>query len=151
MARGDLAGAADLELVSGVVQLRPQDAMVEAMLRGWRARLQNHTDGMMAPGRTSIGSETVPTYRPGQVRTLRTGSVLLIHRALRPISATTIDVSQRPDWPQLRRDIQTIRSGGLFVGIDGTVGGAAAPRTPGSRWRPLRRAIGRRAGSPGSS
>ena len=28
----DLAGAAHLELVSGVVQLRPEDAMVEAML-----------------------------------------------------------------------------------------------------------------------
>jgi len=35
--RGDLAGAAHLELVSGVLQLRPEDAMVEAMLRGWRA------------------------------------------------------------------------------------------------------------------
>lgn len=38
MRRGDLAGAAHLELVAGVVQLRPQDAMVEAMLRGWRAQ-----------------------------------------------------------------------------------------------------------------
>ena len=36
--RVDLAGAAHLELVSGVIQLRPQDAMVEAMLRGWRAQ-----------------------------------------------------------------------------------------------------------------
>jgi hypothetical protein len=36
--RGDLAGAARLELVSGVVQLRPQEAMVGAMLRGWRAQ-----------------------------------------------------------------------------------------------------------------
>jgi hypothetical protein len=27
-----------VELVSGVVQLRPEDAMVEAMLRGWRAQ-----------------------------------------------------------------------------------------------------------------
>jgi len=35
---GDLAGAAHLELVSGVVQLRPEDAMFEAMLRGWRAQ-----------------------------------------------------------------------------------------------------------------
>lgn len=34
----DLAGAAYLELVSGVVQLRPEDAMLEAMLRGWRAQ-----------------------------------------------------------------------------------------------------------------
>lgn len=38
MARGDLAGAAHLQLVSGVVQLRPEDAMVEAMLKGWRAQ-----------------------------------------------------------------------------------------------------------------
>ena len=34
----DLAGAAHLELVSGVVHLHPQDVMVEAMLRGWRAQ-----------------------------------------------------------------------------------------------------------------
>jgi site-specific recombinase XerD len=38
MARAGLAGAAHLELVSGVVQLRPEDAMVEAMLRGFRAQ-----------------------------------------------------------------------------------------------------------------
>ena len=38
MGRGDLAGAAHLELVSGVVQLRPEDAMLEAMLAGWRAQ-----------------------------------------------------------------------------------------------------------------
>ena len=38
MGRGDLAGAARLELVAGVAQLRPEDAMVEAMLRGWRAQ-----------------------------------------------------------------------------------------------------------------
>ena len=36
--RADLAGTAHLELVSGVAQLRPEDAMVEAMLRGWRAQ-----------------------------------------------------------------------------------------------------------------
>ncbi|MGI8873835.1 MAG: tyrosine-type recombinase/integrase [Egibacteraceae bacterium] len=36
--RVDLAGAAHLELVSGVPQLRPEDAMVDAMLRGWRAQ-----------------------------------------------------------------------------------------------------------------
>ena len=38
MGRGDLAGAAHLELVSGVVPLRPEDAMCEAMLNGWRAQ-----------------------------------------------------------------------------------------------------------------
>ncbi|MGD0705724.1 MAG: hypothetical protein ABSA02_38310 [Trebonia sp.] len=38
MGRADLAGSAGLELVSGVVQLRPEDAMLEAMLSGWRAQ-----------------------------------------------------------------------------------------------------------------
>lgn len=38
MGRDGLAGAAHLELVSGVVQLRPEDAMFEAMLKGWRAQ-----------------------------------------------------------------------------------------------------------------
>jgi hypothetical protein len=36
--RADLAGAARLELVSGVVQLRPEDAVLEAMLHGWHAQ-----------------------------------------------------------------------------------------------------------------
>jgi site-specific recombinase XerD len=38
LGRLDLAGAANLELVSGVAQLRPEDAMFEAMLRAWRAQ-----------------------------------------------------------------------------------------------------------------
>ena len=38
MGRGDLGGAAHLQLISGVVHLRPEDAMVEAMLKGWRAQ-----------------------------------------------------------------------------------------------------------------
>ncbi len=38
MARGELAGSAQLELVTGVAQLRPEEAMFEAMLRGWRAQ-----------------------------------------------------------------------------------------------------------------
>ena len=33
-----LVGAASGELVAGVAQLRPEEAMVEAMLRGWRAQ-----------------------------------------------------------------------------------------------------------------
>jgi hypothetical protein len=45
--RGDLAGAAHLELVSAVVQLRPEDAMFEAMLRGWRA--QQTARGLRVP------------------------------------------------------------------------------------------------------
>ena len=36
--RAELAGSARMELVSGVAQLRPEDAMVWAMLRRWRAQ-----------------------------------------------------------------------------------------------------------------
>ena len=51
MGRGDLAGAAHLELVSGVVPLRPEDAMTEAMLRGWRAqqKARGLQDATIAP------------------------------------------------------------------------------------------------------
>ena len=38
MSHRELAGSAQLELVSGVAQLRPEDAMFEAMLHGWRAQ-----------------------------------------------------------------------------------------------------------------
>lgn len=38
MGSGGLAGGAQLELVAGVVALRPEEAMLEAMLRGWRAQ-----------------------------------------------------------------------------------------------------------------
>lgn len=38
MGRGDLAGSAQLELVSGVAHLRPEDGMFDAMLRGFRAQ-----------------------------------------------------------------------------------------------------------------
>jgi len=38
MGRVELAGAARLELVSGVARLRPEEAMFDAMLRGWRAQ-----------------------------------------------------------------------------------------------------------------
>ena len=34
----EVPGSAHLELASGVVHLRPADAMVDAMLRGWRAQ-----------------------------------------------------------------------------------------------------------------
>ena len=38
MRRIGLAGAASAQLMDGVVPLRPEEAMVEAMLRGWRAQ-----------------------------------------------------------------------------------------------------------------
>ncbi|WP_223198517.1 type IV secretory system conjugative DNA transfer family protein [Solihabitans fulvus] len=74
-----------------------------------RRRYQQFSDGLFAPSRTSVGTETVPTYRPGEVRTLRRNQVLVIHRHLRPILAKVLDVSRRPDWPALRRDVRSVR------------------------------------------
>ncbi|KAA2252384.1 type IV secretory system conjugative DNA transfer family protein [Solihabitans fulvus] len=76
-----------------------------------RRRYQQFSDGLFAPGRTSVGTESVPTYRPGEVRTLRRNHVLIIHRHLRPILAKVLDVSRRPDWHALRRDIRSVRDG----------------------------------------
>ena len=76
-----------------------------------RTRYQDHLEGAFSPNRSSIGTETVPTFRPGQVRTLPRGQVLVLHRMLPPILARTVDVSERPDWPQLRVDVDDVRAG----------------------------------------
>jgi type IV secretory pathway TraG/TraD family ATPase VirD4 len=77
-----------------------------------RRRYQtHHSGGMFNPGSSSVGSETVPTYRPGDVRRIPTGKVLILHRNLRAILARTVDVSQRPDSPQLEHDVTILRDG----------------------------------------
>ena len=84
-----------------------------------RRRYQHQSDGLLGPGRSVIGTETVPTFRPGEVRTVPRGRVLVIHRHLRPILASTVDVKRRPDWPALRADIQTVRDGTAPVDATG--------------------------------
>lgn len=76
-----------------------------------RYRHQHYTDGLFAPGRSAIGTETVPTYRPGDIRTLPQGWVVVIHRNLRPILGRTIDVTKRRDWKRLSADVEAIRAG----------------------------------------
>jgi type IV secretory pathway TraG/TraD family ATPase VirD4 len=89
-------------------------------------RWQDHNEGLLGPSRSTIGTETVPTYRPGDIRGLGRGRVLLIHRHLRPIEARATDVSARPDWPQLRADTEAVRAGRLHVSPTGhtTPGGS---------------------------
>lgn len=91
-----------------------------------RHRYQHHTDGLLGSGRASIGTETVPTYRPGDIRTLPHGRVLVIHRNLKPILARTIDVAQRADWPRLRRDIETVRTGTIPIDVTGRLTAVSA-------------------------
>ena len=78
-----------------------------------------HRRACSSPAGTSIGTETVPTYRPGDVRTLEKGRVLVVHANLPPIHARAVDVSARPDWPQLRADIDAVRRGDLDVDTAG--------------------------------
>ncbi|MFR9727883.1 type IV secretory system conjugative DNA transfer family protein [Saccharopolyspora sp. MS10] len=84
-----------------------------------RKRYQQQSDGLLGFGRTSVGTEDVPTYRPGAVRTLPRGRVLIFHRHLRPILARTVDVRKRPDWPQLRADQHAVRAGTAPIDADG--------------------------------
>jgi type IV secretory pathway TraG/TraD family ATPase VirD4 len=86
-------------------------------------RWQQHSEGLMSPGRSSLSTETVPTYRPGEVRTL---DRVVIHRNLEPLVARAVDVSRRPDWPQLRLDVEHVRYGPVAVTNDGY----AARRSP---------------------
>jgi hypothetical protein len=80
---------------------------------------QDHSDGMFSVGRGASGEETVPTLRAGDIRTLDRGRVLILHGNLRPILGRTVDVEQRPDWPQLQADVAAIRRGDTPVGTDG--------------------------------
>lgn len=84
-----------------------------------RRRYQQQSDGLLGIGRTSVGTEDVPTYRAGAVRTLPRGRVLVFHRHLRPILARTVDVSRRRDWPQLRTDQAAVRDGTAAITPDG--------------------------------
>jgi type IV secretory pathway TraG/TraD family ATPase VirD4 len=76
-----------------------------------RPRYQHQQDGLLGSGRSAVSTETVPTFRPGEIRTVPRGRVLVIHRHLRPVLARTVDVKHRPGWPSLRADVQTIRNG----------------------------------------
>jgi type IV secretory pathway TraG/TraD family ATPase VirD4 len=86
-----------------------------------RTRYQEQSAGMLGETHTSYGTETVPTYRPGDVRRIRRGRVLVIHRHLDPILAHTRDVSQRPDWKTIRQHIHTIRDAQVPLGPDGMI------------------------------
>lgn len=76
-----------------------------------RRRYQQQSDGFLGAGRTTVGTESVPTYRPGAVRTIARGRVLVIHRHLKPILGRTVDVSKRADWNQIKADQQAVRAG----------------------------------------
>ena len=41
------------------------------------------------------------------------------HRGLDPILARAIDVSERADWRQLRRDVDRVRTGDIHVDVTG--------------------------------
>ena len=104
-----------------------------------RLRYQQHSDGILTPGRTAVGTETVPTYRPGAVRTVHRGRVLVIHRNLSPILARTVDVNKRPDWAAIRADITTVRAGSAPINAAGyalTPSGSAFASAPAGvpRW-----------------
>ncbi len=103
-----------------------------------RLRHQEQSDGLLGRGRTSIGAETVPTYRPGAIRKVGRGRVLVIHRHLDPILARTVDVKRRPDWPTIRDHVAVVRAGEVPISPGGyilapPIDGATAPQLPDRR------------------
>lgn len=95
-----------------------------------RRRYQQQSDGLFGIGRTSVGTESVPTYRPGAVRTVDRGRVLVFHRHLKPILARTVDVKRRSDWKQLKTDVDAVRNGAAAVSPDGYA--LTTPAQPGA-------------------
>lgn len=96
-------------------------------------RYQTQSDGFLSQGRTMIGTETVPTYRPGDIRTLPRHQVLIAHRTLRAVRARTLDVTRRPDWTQLRTDVAAVRAGTPPVTESGYPTTLDQPTRPGHR------------------
>ncbi|HEX5405344.1 MAG TPA: TraM recognition domain-containing protein [Pseudonocardiaceae bacterium] len=92
-----------------------------------RRAYQQQSAGVFALGRSVAGIETVPTYRPGEIRTVRRDRVLVFHRHLRPILARSVDVRRRTDWPVLRHDCQLIREGIAAVDAAGYAATEASP------------------------
>ena len=119
---GKLADEAERVLLSDPVPTCPEwtvRQLVEHLGGVHRWATMIISEGLLQPGRSSLGTETVPTYRPGEVRTLDPGRVLVIHRNLDPILARAVDVSRREDWRQIRRDVDVIRSGYVEVDAEG--------------------------------
>ncbi|MDN5918079.1 MAG: TraM recognition domain-containing protein [Pseudonocardia sp.] len=82
-------------------------------------RRQTQTDGFLSGGRDTSSTETVPTLRPGDVRTLEQDQVLVAHGNLRAIRARTVDLTKRRDWRQLSADAESIRGGYAEVNANG--------------------------------
>jgi hypothetical protein len=102
--------------------LRDKHSLDElSVLTGHHERIkhQQHHDGALGTGRSSLSTETVPTYRPGDIRGIRRDRVLVLHRQLDPILARPIDVTDRDDWPTIEADIDTIRAGDAPVDAGG--------------------------------
>ncbi|ALL79972.1 hypothetical protein AD006_32690 (plasmid) [Pseudonocardia sp. EC080610-09] len=85
-----------------------------------RTRLQEPAGGIWSGARgTTRSLERVNTYQPADVRTLDRGQVLLVFRHLPAIQARTVDPFDRPDGPQLRRDVDTIDTGRIPIDTHG--------------------------------
>lgn len=93
-----------------------------------RPRRSRSSHGILSTGgSTNVSTETVPTYRPGDIRGIPRGRVLLIFRSLNPILARTRDVSARRDADQLTADRDTVRAGTAPIDGSGRLIGTSGP------------------------
>ncbi|MFP5070913.1 type IV secretory system conjugative DNA transfer family protein [Pseudonocardia nantongensis] len=77
-----------------------------------RQRRQVQLEGLFAPDRQSISTETSPVMRVGDIRKLAPGKVLVLHRGLPCFIADVLDVSRRPDSPEISHDVEVLRRHG---------------------------------------
>ncbi len=72
-------------------------------------RRQSHTDGLFSSARHSLSSETTPVLRPGDIRKLPPGRVLVVHRGMPVFIADAIDVTDRSDYSDIATDTAILR------------------------------------------
>ncbi|MBP2371985.1 type IV secretory system conjugative DNA transfer family protein [Pseudonocardia parietis] len=77
-----------------------------------RPRRQVQVDGLFSPQRHSIGTETSPVMRVGDIRKLARGKVLVLHGGLPCFIAEVLDVSRRLDNAEISHDVNTVREHG---------------------------------------
>ncbi len=73
-------------------------------------RRQSHTEGLFASARHSLSSETTPVLRPGDIRKLPPGRVLVIHRGMPVFVADAVDVTDRSEYSDIATDTAILRS-----------------------------------------
>lgn len=104
-----LDNTTSLSVWGGIKDNRTLQWISELCATHERQRRQIQTEGLLSRDRYSIGTETSPVMRVGDIRKLAPGKVLVLHRGLPCFIADVLDVSRRPDNAEITHDVDVIR------------------------------------------